>query len=505
MSAETVTQLQRKYGNQAVQRMIAERGEAPVQRTVETPVQRNGEAGTATATAETGPAVTEAVNAAVGGLPDIDGESVPTREELARGEAQGAAIRAEVAEVAGSNPAAQAFVVSEMTESAEVQSEEGPGSASTASQEASVPGGSGTPAPAPTPAPTPEATPESAPTSEAPTETGNASKVFDAKSRGEIQGHLKLTKTIVGKAKSTMSPITKAVTDAGDSARTIVSTVGTAVGVFFSALQAMLDVRAAISSGFKYKALGEIKAKMKAAGGYDDTVLDAIEYAMDQKYKKAIMRAVGFIGGAISMSVGIAVLAGAGVVALVSNPAGWGVLTALAAVGAIIGLSLALYKFGRWIYKRFISGDVRQKRHGFAVKLYQKGVLGSNEHAVAALQALGLNPADLRAAAMVARGKAETADEAKTRKARLDTISKNIATLDRKIAKYSRLKEQQLKLADTQSPSLKARHSASAAAYDTKVKEYQGKKKLNEGEATWKAIPKKERGVVKMIFKKLGK
>jgi hypothetical protein len=273
----------------------------------------------------------------------------------------------------------------------------------------------------------------------------------------------------------------------------------------------MLDVRAAISSGFKYKALSEIKAKIKADGGYDTTqgtaVLDAVEYAMAQKYKKAITRAISFIGGAISMSVGIAVLAGAGVVALVSNPAGWGVLTALAAVGAIIGVSLLIYKLSRWFYKRFISGQLRQKRHGFAVKMY-KALLEGDQYAAAAVTALGLSAADVKASGLAARaaeGRQGTEKQQKEQKAHLDKLKKDREHQEYKIAKWTtEATEERRKARMSFTPSIIERHNKAAAAADKKVDEHKNKLKLVMGETEWKSIPKKERDIVRMIFKKLG-
>ena len=147
------------------------------------------------------------------------------------------------------------------------------------------------------------------------------------------------------------------------------STMAAIGSVVFSALDSILNARSALKTRSKIKSLEQIIQDVKGQG-YDDVMVDAVHYAIKQKYKKIIARSIALVGNLTTFSASTAVLATGGVIALLSNPVGWSVLTGIAAAGALIGAAVALWYIGRWIWKKR-KGTLGIMRRKMAMLLLQ--------------------------------------------------------------------------------------------------------------------------------------
>ena len=177
------------------------------------------------------------------------------------------------------------------------------------------------------------------------------------------------------------------VADAGGATIQVVHTVAGAVGLFFSFLKGALDTRSLISSIRVHRSLK--KARKAAEGrGYSKEVIDAVDYAISQKYTKILRRAAGAALAFATLGVGLAVL--------ISNPVGAGIV---AIILAGIGLVWGLYKIYHAIKKRFGVPEGQRagvKRGQMAKLLYSKAKDG-DQLAITALTSLGLTAAQVTA------------------------------------------------------------------------------------------------------------
>jgi hypothetical protein len=136
--------------------------------------------------------------------------------------------------------------------------------------------------------------------------------------------------------------------------------VASVVGIFFSAIKAGLDVRSAVSTVRVIKGLKEAK-RSAARAGASPALVEAVDYAIRQKYEKLIKRALGAAVALAALGVGLAIL--------IANPAG----ASLAAVilGGI-GAGFFLYKLGRWAWKKWKTETLGEKRNKMAQRLYNQ-------------------------------------------------------------------------------------------------------------------------------------
>jgi len=272
------------------------------------------------------------------------------------------------------------------------------------------------------------------------------------------------------------------------------------VGLFFSAIAAIFDLRAAVSSGKKMVALDKIASDAKAAG-HDPEVVKAVQYAMEQKFGKAVRRAITFVAAAISSGVSIAGIAGAGTVALASNPIGWGILTVLAAGAIALGAAITIYKIGRWIYKKF-SGVLGEQRRDTALTLYKRGVVGGDTVAAAALKELGLDHKAMKAALSAE----EPVKDAKHRKEVIADVEKNIGRQQDKLKAVEAEKANEEKeLRRSHTDKMKKKHQEKIAYLDERIQHYKEKTANLGKELDWKNLTKAQRNDVKSIEDKLKK
>jgi hypothetical protein len=159
----------------------------------------------------------------------------------------------------------------------------------------------------------------------------------------------------------------------------------------FGAISSALDLRSLISSLRKSSKLDKL-AKDAKKNGADPELIEALEYAVAQKNKKAGRKGLSLFGGVASTTAGVLGILGLfGVLA--SNPVGWAIL-ALGAVGGVIGIGLFLYKFIRAKTKEN-KGKAREKH---AKKIWEglqnRGDV-KRDTALAAINALGLKEAQV--------------------------------------------------------------------------------------------------------------
>jgi hypothetical protein len=187
------------------------------------------------------------------------------------------------------------------------------------------------------------------------------------------------------------APAPKTLEHTGDFARSftsgtfeVVHQVAAVAGIFFSGLKAALDLKSLVSSIRVIRALKEAKRTALATGA-SRGVVDAVDYAIRQKYEKVIKRAIGATTALAALGVGLAIL--------IANPVG----ASLAAViiGGL-GLGVFLYKIGRWGWKKWGSKSLGEKRNQMAERLYNQirtGDVGARE----AVRALHLDPTEVAA------------------------------------------------------------------------------------------------------------
>jgi hypothetical protein len=154
---------------------------------------------------------------------------------------------------------------------------------------------------------------------------------------------------------------------------------GLVAGMFFSAIKAAVDGRALFRSISILRGLKRAKAEALATGA-DPALVEAVDYAVRQKYQKAIKRAIGMAAALASLGIGLAVL--------LANPVGAG-LAALIIGG--IGVSMMVYKIGRYAFKKK-RGEKRKLMAGRLFAALKNG----DSFAVAAVRELHLDPEAIR-------------------------------------------------------------------------------------------------------------
>jgi hypothetical protein len=131
------------------------------------------------------------------------------------------------------------------------------------------------------------------------------------------------------------------------------------------------------------KGLKDAKRAAARAGASPDLV-EAVDYAIRQKYEKLIKRA---LGAAVTLAA-----VGTALAILIANPVG----ASLAAVilGGI-GAGFFLYKLGRWAWKKWKTEILGEKRKKMAQRLYNQ-LRTEDVLAVEAVRSLHLVPETLR-------------------------------------------------------------------------------------------------------------
>ena len=179
---------------------------------------------------------------------------------------------------------------------------------------------------------------------------------------------------------------------AGRTVANVLGSIFSAIGLLFNVVAGMLDVRAIISSAKRVydlkKVLSEWRGKVK--GKFPSTeeqeLLDAVEYAIEQKYFKVFKRAMTLSAAVIGAGVAIAGLATG--IALASNPVGWCILAGVGAVAAGIGLGVLFYKIGRAIWK-WARGTKGKVRGDMAARLFDNAISGGGKLKGLAQKAIG--------------------------------------------------------------------------------------------------------------------
>jgi hypothetical protein len=156
--------------------------------------------------------------------------------------------------------------------------------------------------------------------------------------------------------------------------------VAAVVGPFFAAIKAALDIRSVVSTMRVIKGLKEAK-RTALQSGASPRLVEAVDYAIRQKYEKVIKKALGAAVALAALGVGLAIL--------IANPVG-AALAALIIGG--LGAGVFLYKLGRWLWKKRPG----EKRNDMAKRLYHQMRTG-DVVALDAIRALHLDPNQLRA------------------------------------------------------------------------------------------------------------
>jgi hypothetical protein len=149
----------------------------------------------------------------------------------------------------------------------------------------------------------------------------------------------------------------------------VLSHVLGAVGAFFSVLFGFLDIRALWRTGKRIDALKEAREaarrELRLAGADADAneLVEAIDYAISQKYKKVKRRVIGLLATLLTGATGIAFWAAGGVATVfaASNPVGWAIALGLLGAGIVAGLGLLGYRIIRAIWKRRQRGQERKR------------------------------------------------------------------------------------------------------------------------------------------------
>jgi hypothetical protein len=479
--------MQRAAGNQAVSRMVARAiasGGAPT-------IQRAGGASTVTR---------DAVDA-VKKAPDVPESAVPGPDTVQDALNAGNSVGAELDVAKGNPDIAQEF----QEELAAEPDEDGGPKPQTeieqlAAYQASL-GGSAPAAPA-------------AHQSNASTNHGNKAK----------------TATTIG---TSVSKIGASASQAGVTMASAGASIAAALGYVAAGLGAIVgifDIKSAISSGRKGSQLEAVMAELKKANPADSELIDAIQYAIEQKYSKSKTRALRATTGILGSGIAIGALAaGVSLVALASNPVGWVIAAVLAGTATAIGIGIIAYKLGRKLWKWY-HGDLGLKRRKIAMRLYDKCV-GGDGHAAAALKSIGMDPAKIRARA----AEGETPAQEKARKGgsgykdvmaqqarRLKKTQESSGLVAGTQAKIAAL---QAKIADAQMRAARASGGAAlsylhmAGKYEAEIKKLNGRlieqrgklaerqRKLKQDDVAiaWKSHTKSARNDVKLIERKLKK
>ncbi len=411
---ESILALQQAVGNRAVQRLIAQKrgdgrpswrpanpGVAP-QTTAPPGIQREpdngkpkGSSAQGSLTPEVMKELKEKINKQVkqGPVPQLPSDS-QINETKKEAEAQGK----EIAPLVKNNPAMAAFVHANMTKGA--------------------PSG-GSPPPPPSPAQAQAqagAVAGTAPKTQQPQQgsagaaggkkkksyVGKKKRRAGHKERAGLAGELG---DVGQQATGTGLDIAEGVVKAGGGvlkgAADVAGKVFGWIGVAFGFIMAAFDIRAIASSAAKVKdlkdVLTDVRAKAKPGNAQEQELLGAVEYAIEQKYKKIARRAVSLGATLTSTGVGVAALAaGVAILALASNPVGWLVAAGILGLATLVGLGMLFYKIGRAIFK-WAKGRKGKVRGEMAEKLYDNAAHGEMKGlAQRAIKSLGLNWAKMK-------------------------------------------------------------------------------------------------------------
>lgn len=481
--------MQRAAGNQAVSRMVARAiasGGAPR-------IQRNP--GAATVTRDAVDAVKKA--------PDVPESALPGPETVQDALNAGNSVGPEL-EAAKGNPDIAAEFQEELA--AEPDEDSGPKPQTEIEQLAAYQASLSGAAPA-----APAAAPHQ---SNASTNHGNK-----AKTTASIG-------TSVSKVGASASQAGVTMASAGASIAAALGYVSAGLG----AIVGIFDIKSAISSGRKGSQLEAVMAELKKANPADAELIDAIQYAIEQKYSKAKTRALRATTGILGSGIAIGALAaGVSLVALASNPVGWVIAAVLAGTAAAIGIGIIAYKLGRKLWKWY-HGDLGLKRRKIAMRLYDKCVAG-DAHAAAALKSIGLDPAKIRARA--AEGETSAQETARKSGSGYKDVMAQQARRAKKVQESSglvgnteaKIAALQAKIADAQMRAARASGGAAksylsmAAKYEAEIKKLNGRlieqrgklaerqRKLKQDDVAvaWKSHTKSARNDIKLIERKLKK
>lgn len=446
LTQQHVLQLQRMIGNQAAGRLLNPVASPVIKRTDANPIQRDDDEVDAPEVESEDPAVVQSeVNQQVSELPPSPPpEQVPDAStvEVAQGKAK--QVVADLPVDVNNRPNLAQIAMPIIAPQSEVEQENVP----------KAPPSSGA---------TPKADEAPAPVNDDAQVEAASKDLFFAGDKNSAKKAIKLGRTVGSHAVTGLR--------AGG---VIAQKVGAIVGVFINAIQALFDLRAIISSGMKYRALKQIAADAKKAG-HDSAVVDAVEFAMNQKYGKAWMRLISFAAATTAATVGIIALATGATIALFSNPVGWGVLTVLAAIGVTVGIAYTGYRILNALYKS-LKGTKGKKRREVALVLYDKLVKG-DAIALAAINELGLPAQKILQASKLK----ETGEESTTRQDHIKRITEAISRNEKKW------------------------QAAQVARDGKKIKHYEEKLAELKKQLAWKGHTKDDRNYIKLIERKLGK
>lgn len=446
LTQEHILQLQRTIGNQAAGRLLNPVASPFVKRTDAHLIQRDDGAVEAPEVESEDPATLQSeVSKQVGELPPAPPpEQVPDASKVEEAQGKAKQVVADLPVDINNKPNLAQIAMPIIAPQSEVEQEKVPEAPKSAGA-----------------APKADSTP--APVSDDAQVEGASKDLFFAGDKNAAKKAANVGKTVGGHTVTGLR-----------AAGVIAQKVGAIVGVFLNAIQALFDLRAVISSGMKYRALKQIAADAKKSG-HDSSVVDAVEFAMNQKYGKAWMRLISFAAATTAATIGIIALATGATIALFSNPVGWGVLTVLAAIGVTVGIAYKGYRILNALYKS-LKGTKGKKRREVALVLYDKLVKG-DPIALAAINELGLPAQKIIQASQLK----ETGDESKTRQDHIKTIKDAI---DRNEKKWQ---------------------AAQVARDGKKVKHYEDKLAELKKQLVWKGHTKDDRNYIKLIERKLGK
>ena len=157
------------------------------------------------------------------------------------------------------------------------------------------------------------------------------------------------------------------------------------VGIFFSAVKAALDLKSVVSTVRVIRGLKAAK-RTAIANGTDPAIVEAVDYAIRQKYEKVIKRAIGAAVALTTLGIGLAIL--------IANPVGASLAAII--VGGI-GSGVFLYKLGRWAWKKWKTKSVGVKRAEMARRLHSQ-LVAREALAIDAVRSLHLDPVAVAAA-----------------------------------------------------------------------------------------------------------
>jgi len=309
----------------------------------------------------------------------------------------------------------------------------------------------------------------------------------------------KLANTGLGQTQTGLEVLGRTAEAASSGIRTL-GTVSGIVGALFSSITAIFDLRALISSKLRGDALRKAAADAKTSG-HDPEIVEAVEYAMEQKYSKALRRAIAFTAGIAATGVSIATLAAGGVgllALLASNPVGWGIAVGILAIATLASTGLLIYKLYRYIKKKR-SGVLGEKRQAIAIRLYE-GVAKGDSLAMTAINKLGLPAQDMKDA----YGRQETTKESETRVKKYQKYVSEAHGKEIKVKKeIDKLKEKETVLRG------KPAEAKNLAKVQKEIQEKEatlaGLKVETKDTEKWKKMPKHQRDDIHKIMSKLAK